>query len=91
MSRLFYLSLDGMAASDDTSRRYFTQMRDLSSHYMSLAGGQQRLQTQPPHVGQEVHDEGNNHPDIIQREERRVPKERQGGRRRRTRVSEVQQ
>ncbi|KAG6468100.1 hypothetical protein ZIOFF_072668 [Zingiber officinale] len=50
MCRLFYTSLDLMAISDAKHAGYFAQIRDIASHYMHQARGQQRLDIRHSHT-----------------------------------------
>ncbi|KAG6513450.1 hypothetical protein ZIOFF_023780 [Zingiber officinale] len=83
MCRVFYTSLDLMVISDAKHAGYFAQIRDIASHYMHQARGQQRLDIRHLHVLEQVGQQ-NSLTQRIYREPRNVQRGRQGGRRCRT-------
>ncbi|KAG6508462.1 hypothetical protein ZIOFF_033836 [Zingiber officinale] len=83
MCRVFYTSLDLMAISDAKHAGYFAQIRDIASHYMHQARGQQRLDIRHSHVLEQV-DHQSSLTQQIHKEPRNIQRGRQGGRRCRT-------
>ncbi|KAG6510541.1 hypothetical protein ZIOFF_028566 [Zingiber officinale] len=87
MCRVFYTSLDLMAISDAKHAGYFAQIRDIASHYMHQARGQQRLDIRHSHVLEQIGHKSSL-TQQIHREPRNVQRGRQGGRRCRTQLTQ---